>query len=134
MSGDILFSNLCLCNTFLINTHSSNYTQRPRIDLPSPIAHNTHHNFLPAIFAPCLAPLTLTQMGNIFDHTMHGTAKKLLVFVVHGHDDEKLGTARGVVHDLTEGEPVVLEVVRVTCRGRIAHVGEFALGAVRTHG
>lgn len=59
MSSDVLFPDLHLAHDLLINTHGSNHTQRPRIDLPSPVAHNTH-NFLPSILAPSIAPLPLT--------------------------------------------------------------------------
>jgi hypothetical protein len=134
MSRNVLFSNFCLRDALLVDAHGSNDAQRPRINLSPPITHNTHNHFLPPILAPSFAPLPLTQMGNILDNAMHSTTEKLLVFVVHGHDDEELGAAWGVVHDLTEGEPGILEVVGVASGGGVAHVGEFALGAVWTHG
>ncbi len=42
-------------------------------------------------------------------------------------------TMKGV-HDSTDGKPGVFEVVGVAGGGGVAHVGEFALGAVGTHG
>jgi hypothetical protein len=134
MSRNVPFSNFCLLDALLVDAHGSNDAQRPQIDLSSPITHNTHDHFLPPIFAPSFAPLPLTQMGNILNNAMHGTTEELLVFDVHGHDDEELGAAWGVVHDLTEGKPGIFEVVGVASGGGVAHVGEFALGAVGTHG
>ena len=65
---------------------------------------------------------------------MHSTTEKILLFVVHGHDDEEFRAAWGVVHDLTEGEPGIFKVVGVASGGGVAHVSEFALDAVGTQG
>jgi hypothetical protein len=58
---------------------------------------------------------------------VHGPCEQAVVFIVHGHDDEQLcSTGRVIVH-LTEGETVVLEVVRVASRSGVAHVRVLAL-------
>ena len=70
-------------------------------------------------------------MSDVFDDAaMHGSGEELLVFVVHGHDDEELGTAWRVVVDLAESEAVVLEIVGIAGGGGVAHVSELALGTV----
>jgi len=134
MSRNAFFANLCLRHALLVDTHGSNDAQRPHIDLSSAITHNTHDDFLPPFLAPSFAPLPLTQMGNILDDSIHSTTEELLVFVVHGHENEELRAAWGVVHDLTEGEAGSFEAVRVASGGGVAHVGKFALSAVGTHG
>lgn len=58
---------------------------------------------------------------------MHSHRKQTVVLVVHGHDDEQLrSTGRVIVH-LTEGESIVLKVVRVASRGGVTHMREFAV-------
>ena len=133
MRRHILLPNLRLRHTLLIRAHRRNHTQRPRIDLAPPITNNTHHHLFPPVLTPRLAAVPLTQMRNVLDHTVHRPAEQLLVFVVHGQDDEQLRAARRVVVHLTESEPRVLEVVRIACGCGVSHMGEFALGTVRTH-
>jgi len=133
MRRHILLPNLRLCHTLLIRAHRRNHTQRPRVDLASPIANNTHHHLLPPVLTPRLASVPLTQMRNVLDHTVHRPAKKFLVFVVHGHYDKQLRAARRVVVHLTESEARVFEIIRIACGCGISHMGEFAFGAVRTH-
>ena len=60
MSRNVLFANLCLRHALLVDTHSSDDAQRPRIDLSSAITHDTHDDFLPPFLAPSFAPLPLT--------------------------------------------------------------------------
>jgi len=38
------------------------------------------------------------------------------------------------MHDLTEGEPGIFEVIGVASGGGVAYMGEFMLGVVGTHG
>ena len=58
---------------------------------------------------------------------MHRAREKRVVLVVHRHDDEQLRPAGRVIMYLAQREAVVLEVVRVARRGRIAHMCELAL-------
>ena len=133
MRRHILFPNLRLCHALLVRAHGRNNTQRPRIDLPSSITHNTHHDLFPPFLPPGLAAVPLAQMRNVLDHTMHGAAEELLVFVVHGHNNKEFRAARRVIVDLTEGEARVLEIVGIASGSGISHMGEFAFGTVRAH-
>jgi hypothetical protein len=72
-------------------------------------------------------------MGDVLDDAVHCPTEKLFVFVVHGHDDEKLRAAGRVVVDLTEGEPRVFKVVGIASSGGITHVSEFTFCAERAH-
>ena len=72
-------------------------------------------------------------MSNVLDDPMHGSAKQLLFFVVHRHDDEQFRASRRVIVDLSQREPSIFEVVGVARRGRVPHVRKLALVAQRTH-
>lgn len=125
--------NNILRNPILIRPHRRHHTKCPRINLLPPIAHHTHHDLLPPVLAPRLTPVPLTQMRDILHHAVHSAREQPVVLVVHRHDDEEFGAARGVVVDLTEGEAGVFEVVWVTGGGGVAHVGEFAFVALGAH-
>lgn len=125
--------NNILRNPILIRPHRRHHTQRPRINLLPPIAHHTHHNLLPPVLPPRLAPVPLTQMRDILHHAVHSAREQPVVLVVHRHDDEEFRAPRGVVVHLTQGEAGVFEVVGVARRGGVAHVGEFAFVALGAH-
>jgi hypothetical protein len=72
-------------------------------------------------------------MSNVLDDTMHCSTKKLFVFIVHRHYDEKFRAPRRVVVDLTESEPRVFKVVGIACSSGVPHVSKLALSAERTH-
>ena len=72
-------------------------------------------------------------MSNVLDDPMHGSAKQLLFFVVHRHDDEQFRASRRVIVDLSQREPSIFEVVGVARRSRVPHVRKLALVAQRTH-
>jgi hypothetical protein len=133
MRRHILLPNLRLRHALLIRAHRRNHTQRPRVDLAPSITHNTHHHLFPPVLTPRLASVPLTQMRNILDHTVHRPAEQLLVFVVHGHDDEQLRATRRVVVHLTESEARVFEIIGIAGGCGVPHMGEFAFGTVRTH-
>ena len=117
MGCDILLSDLGLRYTLLVRAHRGDDAQSARVDLPSAITNNTDYDFLPAILTPGLTPVPFTEMGDVFDDTMHSAAEEFLVLVVHGHDDEEFCTARGVVVDLSESEARVFEIVWVAGGG-----------------
>lgn len=54
---------------------------------------------------------------------IHGPDEQNLVFVVHGHDNEKLGLASHEIR--SESVPRGLEVIRVASGCRVAHLGEL---------
>ena len=99
----------------------------------TPITDDTNHNFLPCIFTPCLTPVPLTQVGNVFHNTLHRTAKQLLVFVAHRHDNKQFRASWWVIMDLPQRKPSVFNVIGIARRRRVPHVCKLALGARRTH-
>ena len=64
-----------------------------------------------------------TREGRRRDVRVHRSDKENFVFIVHGHDDEELGLATHKIGP--EGVAGSHEIVRVTCCGGIAHLGEF---------
>ena len=56
-------------------------------------------------------------MRNVSDDTMHGSREEFFVLVIHRHNDEEFGTAGRVVMDLSEGEPIILEIVGIAGSG-----------------
>ena len=60
-------------------------------------------------------------------YVQRSPCKEAVVLVLHGHDDEWLGSAGTVMVDMTEGKTSLLETVWATSCGRIAHVAYFAL-------
>jgi hypothetical protein len=91
-------------HAILVDSHARNDAERPAVDLRTSITHDAHDHLLPSILSPSLASIPLAQMSDVFHDTVHGSAEELLVFVVHGHDDEEFGAARRVIMDLAEGE------------------------------
>jgi len=62
---------------------------------------------------------------------VHRAREEGVILVVHDHDDEEFRPARRIIVHLAQREAVVLEVVRVTCRSRIAHMRKLVLVFVR---
>ena len=122
-----------LGDTVLISTHSGNHAQSPGADLLTSIADDTNDNLLPTFLAPGLAPIAFAEVRDVLDYTMHRAAEKLIVFVVHRHDNEQLGSTRRVVVYLSQSEARVLEVVRVASSCGVAHMSEFTLISQGTH-
>ena len=133
MRRHILFPNLRLCHALLVRAHRRNNTQRPGVDLSSPVANNTYHDLFPPIHPPGLAAVPLTQMRDILDNTMNSLAEEFRVFVIHGDGDEQLCSAWGVVVNLTKSEARVYKVVGAAGGGGVSHVGKFAFGVVCAH-
>lgn len=133
MRRHLLLPNLRLRHALLVRTHRRDHTQRARVDLRPPIAHNAHHDLLPPVLPPRLAAVALAQVRDVADDAVHRAAEELLVLVVHRHHDEELRAPRRVVVHLAEREAGVFEVVWVAGRGGVPHVRELAVGAVRAH-
>ena len=114
-------------NAFLIRAYGRDHAKGTRVDLLPTVSDDADHHFLPTVFTPGLAAIPLTQISNVLHDTMHRPRKQAVILVVHGHDDEQLRSTRRIIMHLTEGEAIILKVVRVTRRGRIAHVSELAL-------
>jgi hypothetical protein len=72
-------------------------------------------------------------MCDVLDHAVHSTAEKLLVFIIHRHDDEELRPTWRIIMDLAERKTLILEIVGVACCSRVAHVCEFTLVAKGAH-
>ena len=113
MSGDRLSIDSILGNPFLIDTHGSDGTQSAGVDLGTAIGNDAHYDFLPSILTPGFAPISLAQMGDIFHNAMHGSGEELLVFVVHGENDEEFCPSGRVVQNLTQSETRVFEIVGI---------------------
>ena len=64
-----------------------------------------------------------TQIGDVLQEPLRSPCKYAVILVGHGHDDKQLGSARGGIVDLTEGETVFPDTVQATSRGGTAHVG-----------
>ena len=111
VSGYSSLADLCLCDAFLVAPHDSEDTESPRVHFCTTVANDADYEFLPAVLAPGLTPVPLTQMCNVFDYTVHRSREEFFVLVVHGHNNEEHGTARRIVMDLSESEPIVLEIV-----------------------
>ena len=150
MSGDILAANSVLCYAVLVAAHLdtrklrhyslwSYYTHEredlksPLVDLATTIRDNTDNNFLPTLLTPSFTPVTFTQVRNVLHYTMHCPTEQFLIFVVHRHDNKKFRPSRWVVMHLTQSETGVFEIIRITGRSRVTHVGELSLVALRTH-
>ena len=114
-------------NAFLIRAYGCDNAKCTRIDLLATVADDADHHFLPTVFTPRLAAIPLTQIRNVLHDAMHRPRKQAVILVVHGHDDEQLCPTRRVIMHLTEGEAAIFKVVRITSRGRIAHVSELAI-------
>ena len=74
-----------------------------QIDFPSPIANNTYHHLQTSSThsSPSLTPISLTQMNDILDNSMHRATiynedEELFC------DDEEFRTSRRVIMGLTE--------------------------------
>ena len=83
--------------------------------------------FFSIAFTPQLAAIPLAAISNFLHDAMHRSCKQAVTLVVDGHDDEQLCSTPGVIMHLSEGQPVIFKVARVTNRGRIAHMGELAV-------
>ena len=83
--------------------------------------------FFSTVFAPRLAAIPLAAISNFLHDAMHHPCKQVVTLVVDGHDDEQHCSTPGVIMHLTEGQPIIYKVARVTNRGRIAHMGELAV-------
>ena len=71
MSGDASFSDLCLCDAFLIAAHGGDDAESPRVDFRSTVTDDANYEFLPSVFTPCFAPVTFTKVGDVFDDAVH---------------------------------------------------------------
>jgi len=78
-------------------SHSSNNTQCPGIDPLPPIANDTDHDLLLAVFPSRFTPFSFAQMRDVLYNTTHRMAEQLLAFIVHNHHNEKLRSTRGIV-------------------------------------
>ena len=132
VSGHRLSVDGILGDSFLIDTHGSNCTQCTRVDFGTPIGNDAHDDLLPSILTPSLTPISFAQVDDVLHNTVHGPSEELLVFVVHGENDEQFRSPGRVVQDLTQGEPGVLEFIGVTSGSRISHVGELSFCLERT--
>ena len=111
----------------LICADGRNGAQRARVDLLAPVADDTNDDFLPTVLSPSLAAFAFTEISDVLHDAMHGTREQRVVLIVHRHDDEELRPAGRVVVYLAQCESVVLEIVRIARRSRIAHMCELAL-------
>jgi hypothetical protein len=71
VGGYIFLADLGLCDAVLVTPHGSDDTEGPRIHLCATVAHDANDNLLPAIPTPSLAPVSLAQVCNVFDDTVH---------------------------------------------------------------
>ena len=111
----------------LVGTNGRNSAQRARVDLLTPVADDTNDDFLPGVLSPGLAAIALTEMSDVLHNTVHGARELRVVLIVHRHDNEELRPAGRVVVHLAQRESVVLEVVRIARRSRVAHMCELAV-------
>ena len=111
----------------LVCTNDCNSAQRAQVDLLTPVADDTNDDFLPAILSPELAVFTTTEISDILHDTVHGACEQRVVLLVHRNDDEELRQPGWLAEHLAQRESVVLEVVRIARRSRIAHMCELAL-------
>lgn len=86
-----------LGDTLLIDTHGSDCTQRTGVDFCTTIGNDADDDLLPSILTPSLAAISFAQMGDVLDNTMHGSSEELLVFIVHGEDNEEFRSPGRVV-------------------------------------
>ena len=121
-----------LRDAVLVCADGRNSAEGARVDLLASVADDTNDDFLPAVLSPGLAAIALTQISDILHDAMHSAREERVVLIVHSHDDEELRPTGRVVVYLTEGESVILEVIRIASRGRIAHMCELALVFVCT--
>ena len=110
----------------LVGTNGRNSAQRARVDLLTPVADDTNDDFLPGVLSPGLAAIALTEMSDVLHDTVHGARELRVVLIAHRHDDKELRPAGRVVVYLAQRESIVLEVVRIARRSRVAHMCEFA--------
>ena len=113
MSGHRLSVDGILSDSLLIDTHSSDSTQRTGVDFGAPIRDDADNDLLPTILPPSFAPISFAQVGDVLYHTVHGSSEEFLVFVVHSENNEQLSPPGGIVQDLTQGESGVLEIVGI---------------------
>ena len=72
----------------LIRAYSRHNAEGPRVDLLTTVADNTDNHFFPSIFAPRLAAVAFTQIGNVLHDAVHRPGKLAVILVVQGHNDE----------------------------------------------
>ena len=111
----------------LICAYGRNGAQGARVDLLAPVADDTNDDFLPTVLSPSLAAFAFTEISDVLHDAVHGTREQRVVLIVHRHDDEELRPAGRVVVYLAQCESVVLEIVRIARRSRIAHMCELPL-------
>ena len=114
-------------NAVLVCTNDRNSAQRTRVDLLTPVADDTNDDLFPAILSPELAVFTPTEISDVLHDAMHGACEQRVVLIVHRNDDEELRLPGRFAEHLAQRESVVLEVVRIARRSRIAHMCELAL-------
>jgi hypothetical protein len=127
---DVLAVDLLLRNALLVHAHTGQQRPCPGVDLGTTVADDAHDDLLPGVLAPRLALGPLAHVLDVLEHTDHGAREQNLVLVVHGHHDEELGVPWLAEELLPEGEVVFVELGRVACRSRVAHVGELIALAV----
>jgi len=97
MSGHRLSVDGILSDSLLVDAHSSDCTQCARVDFGTSIGNDAHDDLLPSVLTPSLTPISFAQMGDILHNTMHRSGEELLVFVVHGENDEQFRSPGRVV-------------------------------------
>ena len=114
-------------DALLVRADSRDGAQRARVDLLAAVADDTDDHLLPSLLAPSLAAIALAEIGDVLHDAVHRARKERVVLIVHRHDDEQFGPARRVIVYLAQREAVVLEVVRIARRGRVAHMRKLAI-------
>lgn len=125
VSCHILTVHLLLRNSVLVHAQTSQHGPGTRVNLGAPVADDADDDLLPRLLAPRLAVCSRAHVLDVFEHANHGPGEEKLVFIVHSHCNKELSMPRLCKKFLTQGEALVVEIRRITCRRGIPHVREF---------
>jgi hypothetical protein len=69
--GHVSVADLGLCDTILVAPHGSEDGEGPGVDLGATVANDADNDLFPALLTPRFTPVSLAQVHNVFDDTVH---------------------------------------------------------------